>query len=147
LVNGYREMAHILLHGTLHATIYEVDKLHSGGAPKFFRKVLYYHLFFFFFNLSLFNTFGSDPKLLSSIGLNQCVLCGCVESQHLFGLTEELNCNFFFFLGNSADVDSVFLDRMDNVFYLFIYLFFIYCENYRKNKVNNDVFVFVLKLS
>jgi hypothetical protein len=103
--------------------------------------------FFFFFNLSLFNTFGSDPKLLSSIGLNQCVLCGCVESQHLFGLTEELNCNFFFFLGNSADVDSVFLDRMDNVFYLFIYLFFIYCENYRKNKVNNDVFVFVLKLS
>ncbi|KAK6920201.1 Fructosamine/Ketosamine-3-kinase [Dillenia turbinata] len=30
-----REMAHILLHGTLHVTIYEVDKLHSGGGPKY----------------------------------------------------------------------------------------------------------------
>lgn len=30
------------LHGTLHATVYEIDRLHSGGAPKFFRKV--YHL-------------------------------------------------------------------------------------------------------
>ncbi|KAF3942786.1 hypothetical protein CMV_030586 [Castanea mollissima] len=36
-----REMAHILLHGTLHVTVYEVDKLHSGGGgPKIFRKVL-----------------------------------------------------------------------------------------------------------
>lgn len=34
-------MAQILLHGTLHATIYEVDKLHhGGGGPKFFRKVI-----------------------------------------------------------------------------------------------------------
>lgn len=33
-------MAQILLHGTLHATIYEVDKLHGdGGGPKIFRKV------------------------------------------------------------------------------------------------------------
>ncbi|KAF3947825.1 hypothetical protein CMV_026099, partial [Castanea mollissima] len=36
-----REMAHILLHGTLHVTVYEVDKLHSGGGgPKIFRKIL-----------------------------------------------------------------------------------------------------------
>ena len=35
-------MAHILLHGTLHVTIYEVDKLHSGGGPNIFRKVLLY---------------------------------------------------------------------------------------------------------
>ncbi|KAK7842073.1 phospholipase d alpha 1 [Quercus suber] len=33
-------MAHILLHGTLHVTVYEVDKLHSGGGPKIFRKIL-----------------------------------------------------------------------------------------------------------
>ncbi|KDP37092.1 hypothetical protein JCGZ_06148 [Jatropha curcas] len=33
-------MAQILLHGTLHATIYEVDKLHSGGGPHFFRKLM-----------------------------------------------------------------------------------------------------------
>ncbi|OWM78275.1 phospholipase D alpha 1 [Punica granatum] len=33
-------MAQILLHGTLHATIYEVDKLHHGGGPKFFRKLM-----------------------------------------------------------------------------------------------------------
>lgn len=33
-------MAHILLHGTLHVTIYEVDRLHSeGGGPHIFRKV------------------------------------------------------------------------------------------------------------
>lgn len=33
-------MAQILLHGTLHATIYEVDKLHGEGGGHFFRKVL-----------------------------------------------------------------------------------------------------------
>lgn len=33
-------MAQILLHGTLHATIYEVDKLHGEGGH-FFRKVYY----------------------------------------------------------------------------------------------------------
>lgn len=35
-------MAQILLHGTLHATIYEVDKLHhgGGGGGHFFRKVI-----------------------------------------------------------------------------------------------------------
>uniref|UniRef100_A0A7N2LPA5 Phospholipase D n=1 Tax=Quercus lobata TaxID=97700 RepID=A0A7N2LPA5_QUELO len=33
-------MAHILLHGTLHVTIYEVDKLHSGGGPNIFCKIL-----------------------------------------------------------------------------------------------------------
>ncbi|XWS11804.1 hypothetical protein CRYUN_Cryun37aG0032200 [Craigia yunnanensis] len=34
-------MAEILLHGTLHATIYEVDKLHSdGGGGHFFRKLM-----------------------------------------------------------------------------------------------------------
>lgn len=32
-------MAQILLHGTLHATIYEVDKLHAGGGGNFFTKV------------------------------------------------------------------------------------------------------------
>lgn len=37
-------MAQILLHGTLHVTIYEVDQLDSGGGGGggFFRKV--YHL-------------------------------------------------------------------------------------------------------
>ncbi|EEF44789.1 phospholipase D alpha 1 isoform X1 [Ricinus communis] len=33
-------MAQISLHGTLHVTIYEVDKLHSGGGPHFFRKLV-----------------------------------------------------------------------------------------------------------
>ncbi|KAJ8755971.1 hypothetical protein K2173_024516 [Erythroxylum novogranatense] len=33
-------MAQILLHGTLHATIYEVDKIESGGRPHFFRKLM-----------------------------------------------------------------------------------------------------------
>ncbi|KAA8535098.1 hypothetical protein F0562_030101 [Nyssa sinensis] len=33
-------MAQILLHGTIHATIYEVDKLHSGSARKFFHKIV-----------------------------------------------------------------------------------------------------------
>ena len=51
LVNGCREMAHILLHGTLHVTVYEVDKLHSDGGPKIFRKVL---LFCHPFSLSIF---------------------------------------------------------------------------------------------
>ena len=32
-------MAQILLHGTLHATIYEVDKLKAGGGGNFFNKV------------------------------------------------------------------------------------------------------------
>ncbi|KAK9281925.1 hypothetical protein L1049_004833 [Liquidambar formosana] len=39
-VLGGEKMAQILLHGTLHATICEVDKLHPGGGPRFFRKVL-----------------------------------------------------------------------------------------------------------
>ncbi|KAL8037518.1 hypothetical protein ABFX02_11G044800 [Erythranthe guttata] len=33
-------MAHILLHGDLHATIYEIDKLHIGAASKLFHKVV-----------------------------------------------------------------------------------------------------------
>uniref|UniRef100_A0A5B7AGG4 Phospholipase D n=1 Tax=Davidia involucrata TaxID=16924 RepID=A0A5B7AGG4_DAVIN len=33
-------MAHILLHGTLHATIYEIDKLHSGSARSFFHQLV-----------------------------------------------------------------------------------------------------------
>ncbi|KAF2323241.1 hypothetical protein GH714_034287 [Hevea brasiliensis] len=33
-------MAQILLHGTLHVTIYEVDKLHSEGGPHFIRKLM-----------------------------------------------------------------------------------------------------------
>ncbi|KAL6532702.1 Phospholipase D [Orobanche gracilis] len=33
-------MAQILLHGDLHATIYEIDKLHVGALGKFFRKVV-----------------------------------------------------------------------------------------------------------
>lgn len=32
-------MAQLLLHGTLHATIYEVDRLHSGGGGNFFSKL------------------------------------------------------------------------------------------------------------
>ena len=33
-------MAEILLHGTLHVTIYEVDRLHGkGGGPNLFSKV------------------------------------------------------------------------------------------------------------
>lgn len=47
-------MAQILLHGTLHATIYEVDKIKSGGDGNFFSKV-----FFFFFNFQFFGIFGS----------------------------------------------------------------------------------------
>ncbi|KAI4387433.1 hypothetical protein MLD38_005269 [Melastoma candidum] len=33
-------MAQIVLHGTLHATIYEIDRLHSGGPAKVFRKLM-----------------------------------------------------------------------------------------------------------
>lgn len=33
-------MAQILMHGTLHVTIYEVDRLHKGEGPHFFRKVV-----------------------------------------------------------------------------------------------------------
>lgn len=33
-------MAQILLHGTLHVTIYEVDRLHSDGGPGFFGKLV-----------------------------------------------------------------------------------------------------------
>lgn len=32
-------MAQILLHGTLHATVFEVDKLKSGGGGNFLSKV------------------------------------------------------------------------------------------------------------
>ncbi|KAM7512702.1 hypothetical protein LguiB_011577 [Lonicera macranthoides] len=32
------QMAQILLHGTLHATIYEIDKLHAAGVQKIFHK-------------------------------------------------------------------------------------------------------------
>lgn len=35
-------MAQILLHGTLHVTIYEVDKLHSSGGGNIFKKVCLY---------------------------------------------------------------------------------------------------------
>ena len=38
------EFNEIPLHGTLHATIFEIDRLHSGGAPKFFRKVYHFTL-------------------------------------------------------------------------------------------------------
>jgi len=38
-------MAQILLHGTLHATIYEVDELHGGGGGNFFSKVFVLGLF------------------------------------------------------------------------------------------------------
>ncbi|CAM8953944.1 unnamed protein product [Rhodiola kirilowii] len=33
-------MDEALLHGTLHATIYEVDKIHAAGEPHFFRKLM-----------------------------------------------------------------------------------------------------------
>ncbi|CAM8912418.1 unnamed protein product [Rhodiola kirilowii] len=33
-------MDETLLHGTLHATIFEVDKIHTGGKPHFFRKLM-----------------------------------------------------------------------------------------------------------
>lgn len=40
------EMAQILLHGTLHATIFEVDRLHAGdGGGNFFSKVFFLGLF------------------------------------------------------------------------------------------------------
>ena len=46
--NVYRrdKMEEFLLHGRLHATIYEVDSLHGseGGRSGFFGKVLIYHL-------------------------------------------------------------------------------------------------------
>lgn len=50
-------MAQILLHGTLHVTIYEVDKLHGEGGH-FFRKV--YTLWFPFFYICL--TILLDPN-------------------------------------------------------------------------------------
>lgn len=42
-------MAQVLLHGTLHATIYEVDRLHGGGETHFFRKVCLYIFVTLFF--------------------------------------------------------------------------------------------------
>lgn len=48
------EMENIHLHGTLHATIFEVDGLRSGGGPKIFRKVyVYFCIYFLFFFLFL----------------------------------------------------------------------------------------------
>lgn len=41
-MQDWKEMAQILLHGTLHVTIYEADSLSvrsTAGAPKFLRKV------------------------------------------------------------------------------------------------------------
>jgi hypothetical protein len=35
-------MAQIHLHGTLHATIYEVDKLNAGGGGNLFSMVIYF---------------------------------------------------------------------------------------------------------
>lgn len=40
-------MAEISLNGTLHATIYEVDHLQSGGGGHFFRKVMFSYSFDF----------------------------------------------------------------------------------------------------
>uniref|UniRef100_A0A5B7ALB4 Phospholipase D n=1 Tax=Davidia involucrata TaxID=16924 RepID=A0A5B7ALB4_DAVIN len=56
-------MAQILLHGTLHATIYEVDKLHGGG-PNIFRKLMA--------NIEETVGFGKGtPKIYASIDLEK----------------------------------------------------------------------------
>lgn len=34
----------VLLHGTLHATIYEIDRLHTGSGPGFLKKVYHFTL-------------------------------------------------------------------------------------------------------
>jgi len=44
-------MAQILLHGTLHATIFEVDKLKNIGGGNILSKVLIFFLTFFFYYL------------------------------------------------------------------------------------------------
>jgi hypothetical protein len=57
-------MAHILLHGTLHATIYEVDNLHKGGGGglKIFRKV-YFSFHFYSLSTKISHISGSYPIL------------------------------------------------------------------------------------
>lgn len=57
-------MAQIHLHGTLHATIYEVDKLNAGGGGNFLSMVLFYYFILVYFDLVIqllifsFDVFG-----------------------------------------------------------------------------------------
>ncbi|KAM7471690.1 hypothetical protein LguiA_009873 [Lonicera macranthoides] len=57
-------MAQILLHGTLHVTVYEVDQLHSGGGHNIFKK--------FMANVEETIGFGKGtPKIYASIDLER----------------------------------------------------------------------------
>jgi len=57
-------MAQIHLHGTLHATIYEVDKLNAGGGGNFLSMVLFYLIILVYLDLMIqllifsFDVFG-----------------------------------------------------------------------------------------
>lgn len=57
-------MAQIHLHGTLHATIYEVDKLNAGGGGNFLSMVLFYYFILVYLDLVIqllifsFDVFG-----------------------------------------------------------------------------------------
>jgi len=46
-------MAQIHLHGTLHATIYEVDKLNAGGGGNFLSMVLFYLIILVYLDLMI----------------------------------------------------------------------------------------------
>nr|KAJ0212063.1 hypothetical protein LSAT_V11C400192390 [Lactuca sativa] len=61
---GYK-MSKVLLHGTLHVTIYEVDKLHEGGGPNVFGKLMA--------NIQETVGFGEGtPKIYATIDLEKC---------------------------------------------------------------------------
>ncbi|XP_071734196.1 phospholipase D alpha 1 [Rutidosis leptorrhynchoides] len=58
-------MAQILIHGTLHVTIYEVDKLHAGGGNNIFKKIVA--------NIEETVGFGKGtPKIYATVDLEKC---------------------------------------------------------------------------
>lgn len=69
IVGAGDKMAQHLLHGTLHATIYEVDDLHTGGLRSgFFGKVIAFSSSFLFsshlFSFFLFYFFDSFVQVI-----------------------------------------------------------------------------------
>jgi hypothetical protein len=102
-------MAQILLHGNLHVTIYEVDKIGEGGGHGFFHKVfvlsflcygsmlliLITSFFFFFFLFFLF-----DRELIKFSNTDPTAFIFFLKGLH-FGhrslLSDHLWAGFFFF--------------------------------------------------
>lgn len=100
-------MAQILLHGNLHVTIYEVDKIGEGGGHGFFHKVFvlsflcygsmllilitsFFFLFFFLFDRELIKFSNTDPTAF--IFFERITFWA-----QIFTLWPSIGCFFFFF--------------------------------------------------